>query len=1257
MTLMALSGRAVPANAPTVVKFGRGDAKMYVGSISNNGLWAISEIDGTTDGSISPAGGRLIDLTTMEERDISDSSGVSGVSDVSNDGKTVVGECMGRPAFWDGNTARWIYLPMPAGSTGGRLAAVTPDGRYAVGYCNTANDIFSAIPVLYDLVDRKLVETPGLPRKDMFHEDSQYHNFSAISADGRYILGQMSKTMPIQSCTYVYDREASTYNMIGFDENPTGKWTPHFQDLGFIDQPVMSPNGLWVTGSAYMIHDIPGSSFANEYNTTFRYNVLTKEFEVYDGDGESDYAGYMIDNDGVVYAVTPVAYPVSSVFVRKGKYYYSLTDVFRQAYGYDFVEQTGFEVTGKPCSVSDDGLTMAMLYLRDQAYLLRLKEPIYNVVDAVDLLGNYVFTPANGVTMSVISSVKLTFDRNVAIIGNPQNIELRDENGRKIRSAASVKVDKQIVEMGFRSTTIPEGKCYTIYIPAGTFSIAGDAQVTNKEIEVTYCGRGSAAVTAKSIYPADGASIAGLDLLTNPIVLNFDADLKLKSESATAKLYREGEDEPFCDLYASVGGKQLVLYPLAEQHLFKDTEYKVVIPAGMVTDLSGLGDNEMITIRYSGTYVRTISADDRFLFADECNNYDNFMFYEGDRNTPQATPAGWGFTAETTPWYLVCDYTGATDMAFGSHSMYTPAGRADDWMVTPQLFVPDEDCYLKFQSQSYLASKEDYLKVYVYTSDDVYNTLNSDIVDRIRTQGKLVYNELQSPGASQEDLTGDWRDNLVSLKEYAGKNIYIAFVNDNYDQSAVFVDNIQVIHDMKYLVSFVNEDRVVNRSDITIAGTITVQSEVNKYNNVSMTLKNSAGDVVDTFVLQDQELTKDDVVTFAFDNALPLNQGSVNNFSVEVALDDDRSVINSAVRNLIFEPGKMIVLEEFSGAECQNCPQGFQAVKNINTLYPDKVLPIVLRTYGGDTELAVGLEGYNSFLGLYQVGAPSARINRGNPSYPMINHNGRYLFTGAGIPNQLTGRDEECWLDLVRKELSSPADAEVGIQSAVDADGKTANLSIGVRSALDLNGQSLNLFAVVVEDGVETYQKNGFSTTDDANLGDWGKGGIWGNQEYVYPFILDHCARSTAGVTFNGTGGLIPADLKAGETYHATMAVRLPQSIGNLDKCHVIVMLIDAATGRVVNANTSPLNGASGGIGNVTDNISDTAIAIDCTGTVINVATTGKVTVGVYNVNGVMVAAGAGDGRASVDLTGHAGVYIVKAVTAAREKVQKVIVR
>ena len=59
--------------------------------MSDNGKWAVSEKGSEVDGTIEPAGGYLLNLETMENRDLSPADGFAGVSDVTDDGQIVVG--------------------------------------------------------------------------------------------------------------------------------------------------------------------------------------------------------------------------------------------------------------------------------------------------------------------------------------------------------------------------------------------------------------------------------------------------------------------------------------------------------------------------------------------------------------------------------------------------------------------------------------------------------------------------------------------------------------------------------------------------------------------------------------------------------------------------------------------------------------------------------------------------------------------------------------------------------------------------------------------------------------------------------------------------------------------------------------------------------------------------------------------------------------------------------------------------------------
>ncbi|MDE6853899.1 MAG: Omp28-related outer membrane protein, partial [Muribaculaceae bacterium] len=482
----------------------------------------------------------------------------------------------------------------------------------------------------------------------------------------------------------------------------------------------------------------------------------------------------------------------------------------------------------------------------------------------------------------------------------------------------------------------------------------------------------------------------------------------------------------------------------------------------------------------------------------------------------------------------------------------------------------------------------------------------------------------------------------VSLEKSAGRDLSIAVVTQNTDGSAVFVDNINVVHDLKFLASFSNSDRVVRRENIAIKGSIVIASEVEKYRSISLVLRDAAGTEIDRIEESGLNLVCSSVYNFAFDTPLPLLPGEVNPFSVDITLGDDTSTLRGEVRNLSFEPSRRVVLEEISGAECANCPLGLNAIENIEKLYPGKLLPVVLRTYQSDP-LGTGMGSYTNFLGL--SAAPSARINRGDIVFPMVNNDGDYMLSGAGYKDSQTGEDIVTWLDVFRDELATPTDADIDFISKYDEATKAISVDFSVRSALNKTNTPVNIFAVITENGCETYQVNNVANVEDPDLGEWGKGGIYGSS-LVYPYSLDDVGRGSYGTTFAGTGGLVPAQMKAGETYTGNLSFNLPSTVSNPANCEVTLMLIDSGTLRILNANRCRIDGSTvdeSGVSAPVAGGADGAPVIVCDGSAIVArAAEGAVTAEAYTVDGRLLASATGD-VAVLNLEGYTGLVIVRA--------------
>ena len=1255
---LAYAADAQTSKMPTITLPVPGEA-VVVQNLSDDGKWLITQtmVD-NDDGFAHGNGGSLISVdNSAEHYTISHPSGFVVLSDVSDGGEIVVGCVNNLPAYYTRSTGEWTTIQLPLGFQGGQLWAVTPDGKYAVGkmtrQTTVITDAMEYEALMVDLTTNKTVTLKNLPTIDLSGTNQHENAMRAISPDGRYILGELAFAYMGETVQYIYDRQTETFTHPGFDAD----LKPVVYGLHHTDAATMSPNGEWVAGIAYMVKPIAGSQFPQEYRTTFRYHVPTGDFEVYDGTYDQDVGVFSINNSGTVLAATPSENPYSSMMVRYGKYYYPLSDIYKQVYGYDFEAQTGYAVTGKPICVSADGNTIVMMPSNYESYVMHLHEPLEDVCAGIDLLGNYTVTPAPGSTFSRITTLSVNFGRAIDFYGQASDIQLLDANGNQLRSAlnSSTKADASTLTVGFRATDMEQGQKYTVRIPANTVSLQGDREMSNKEINITYIGRGDKPVQLQAAAPADGATLSRLDMTTSPVLLQFDSQVAINPDLASQGILRSTGDnaQMVCNLNLVAAANQVLVYPTAGQYLYKGVSYEVEIPANAVTDISGAPGSgcAAIVLHYTGTYERELNSDGRYIFNEGCDSFTNWMLFEGDENSPVEEMTAWGFT-NLMPWLPIRDSEDSTDWAFASHSMYSPAGQSNDWISTPQLFIPDDKCVLTFDSQNYRRVKRDKLKVMILASENIYPMLSAAAVEDFRANGEVVYDEVQRPGDSEETLAGDWTHNTIDLAKYAGKSIYIAFINENHGQSAVFLDNVQVLHDTRFTAVFENPERVVAQESQAIRGSIGITAVADTFQAIKLVLKDAQGQEVDKLEQSGLDLKNGSVYPFAFAQPLPLVMGEDNRFTVEVTLGDETASVSSSVRNLVFAPVQRVVLEEYTGSDCGNCPLGIRAIENLEGYFHSQFIPITLRCYGGDY-LGNGVTAYAAFLGLQA--APTGMINRGGVTNPMATSTTDYVFSGQGLFDE-NGVEQLCWLDYVQQEFALGTDLNVDLASTYDESAKTFEATVTVTPAISLQSQDLRVFTVLTEDNLETYQSNYMSSIESAALGEWGKGGKYG-QGTVYPYMAMDVARTSYGTTFAGTNGLLPANLTAGQAYTATINGALPSNVDVPANCKLTVMIIDGNTQRVVNSvRINGLSGDSAGIGDLEADSEADATVVVVDGRVV-VSAEGAFRAELYTVAGSLIASADAQGFATLDAEGLQGLAIVRVATANGTKVAKVVLQ
>lgn len=1213
-------------------------------AMSPNGLWATAK--GFNDASLDSYP-YLINLTTHDTLPLLTADdyaiGISaGAYDVTNDGKIVVGHYSESPAFYYSEQGSWEVVE----NVTGHFNAVSPDGKYAVGvYSPNIENIFEEAPLFFENGARVSLE--GLPKTDITDRDQKQNRLIGVSPDGNILLGCMSFSYPGSGCSYyVYDRRTGTHDFIG---------KGYLKNGSHVDAAHMSNNGKWITGTFNNVQPIDGeTAYYNENYISYIYNVETREFTpLYNGEEDYDHAGNAVSNDGVIFGCSPYLNPSRSLQVRHGNFWYPLETILSSRYGVDYRSATGYQVTGLALDVSDDGRTIAaMAYITEENYILTLPETYDAAAAGVNLLSQVSFSPTDGTRFATISQIRLTFDRVVEYVGGNATIYKGEDRVRSSLSVTNAENGKAW-DVGFRATTLEEDAHYQVVIPAGMFRIPG-SEMTNPEYTVRYVGRAEKPVQLLSTLPADGGSLSELSY-NSPVTLTFDIPVQLSS-TAAGQLYQVGNETPLCDLTLAYGGNMVAAYPTSTRYLFKGSEYIVKIEAGQITDQMGNCGNDPITLHLTGLYERPLPADGETLidqdFNDMSNSLNSFLLYEGDHNVPTSTMKSWGFDADNTPWNFSIRDDDAEDYCAASTSMYSTAGKSDNWMSTLPIYVPSADYVLTWKAQSYLKAKSDSLRVYIWESDEQLSALSAATVDKIRSEGKLVFFDRIYPGANENTLAGEWSNYSVDLAPYSGKNIYIVFADLNTNQSVLFVDDLKVeAISGHFSVGSLTETIITTQSETEVSGYVRIVKDT-LYTDLTAYYHNADLSICDTIRVGDLNLRTGDVYRFHFERKLPVALGRITDYTIGVRLGNETREIHGKVSNLAFSPVKRVVVEKLTGAWCGNCPLGIVAFDYMNSSFKDNFIPIAIHTANGGSDL-YDFSAYSNYLGL--SAAPTGRVNRIDTVYSPICTDaatGKFSFTSAA--------GNETWTDILLRELEEGTLVQIDLGKCLyDATQNNIEVPVSVKFAVDMTSANYNVSFIILEDGLMSPQSNYFYNNADPLLGSWGQGGTHGSYSLV---TYEHVARAVIG-NYGGMSGYLPnGNISSDKDYGFTLRTSASAFSGKVAMANasVVCLLINANTGRIENAAIGHFNEGNVGIEELVTESAPFKVSREGQGVTLLFETALPIKASLHDLNGRLLDSYTGSSSAGqmLHLDSHrAGITILHVTTPQGNFVRRIISR
>ena len=216
------------------------------------------------------------------------------------------------------------------------------------------------------------------------------------------------------------------------------------------------------------------------------------------------------------------------------------------------------------------------------------------------------------------------------------------------------------------------------------------------------------------------------------------------------------------------------------------------------------------------------------------------------------------------------------------------------------------------------------------------------------------------------------------------------------------------------------------------------------------------------------------------------------------------------------EVGRAILIEDFTGQTCNNCPTGTEIINGI------------VDTYGEDNVIAVGIHsGPLGFAGT--ATAVGLMTDTGNEYYTHWDKENK-----MGQPwvvfNRKTSPDNHYynWAAMVGTIISEKANLTVNIANAYDAASRTLTTTVGADGVNGTVNGKLQVW--IVEDGVKALQK-----MPDGKI----------NKEYIH----NHVFRAAV----NGTWGE-DVTVKEGETTTKQYSYKLPET-WNADNIAIVAFV------------------------------------------------------------------------------------------------------
>lgn len=168
--------------------------------------------------------------------------------------------------------------------------------------------------------------------------------------------------------------------------------------------------------------------------------------------------------------------------------------------------------------------------------------------------------------------------------------------------------------------------------------------------------------------------------------------------------------------------------------------------------------------------------------------------------------------------------------------------------------------------------------------------------------------------------------------------------------------------------------------------------------------------------------------------------------------EDDRYIDTG-----VFTPARAVLIEDFTGQNCVNCPAAHEIIEKLQEQYGDYIIPVSIHAGGfgisvdrGGLATTVGNE-YNDHWGINSWPAGIVDRNSGITTYDQ-------------------------WAAIARTDMSRPATMELSIEASLNAGSESADVTVTVNPEVTAKA---TLQVWVIENGIVARQRSGNETIRD----------------------------------------------------------------------------------------------------------------------------------------------------------------------------------